>query len=348
MALEQKVQSLQHSVLFLQEQHSLTLNGLHAELEKLQKKCSDLTFKNSLSQLDTFATEQDESNSLKEQFESEIRTLRKDNLEYKKLIEAKDKRLKLLEGQLKSKEQKYNDDIRNIQRIVAELQLELENKSSSIAYLTAQLQKQKLSDNNAYNEQQERGLSFSPSPPRGGTPSKRNNIRRRTVISPSPAANVTGLIEQNSSHQLHASDHVLEHSLPKNNSSRFSTRYKQSIADPPRPAIGHSQIKRERDLRLNNKVKSDYEDFIRLSESSEVVTKASVEPLPPITTRSGRQLREKEPPNAKFNRKAATRLLRSNKATASSTGGVETIIVENQLKSPERQYVSGLHNSSSK
>ena len=39
---DQKVQSLQHSILFLQSQHASTLTSLHKEIEKLQKKCSGI------------------------------------------------------------------------------------------------------------------------------------------------------------------------------------------------------------------------------------------------------------------------------------------------------------------
>ena len=39
---EQKIQSLQHSVAFLQSQHADTLISLHEEIEKLQKKCSGI------------------------------------------------------------------------------------------------------------------------------------------------------------------------------------------------------------------------------------------------------------------------------------------------------------------
>jgi len=39
---DQKIQSLQHSILFLQSQHASTLFSLHKEIEKLQNKCSGI------------------------------------------------------------------------------------------------------------------------------------------------------------------------------------------------------------------------------------------------------------------------------------------------------------------
>ena len=40
MTYEEKIQNLQHSILYLQEKQASTLNGLHKEIEKLQQKCS--------------------------------------------------------------------------------------------------------------------------------------------------------------------------------------------------------------------------------------------------------------------------------------------------------------------
>lgn len=40
----QRQQSFQSSILFIQEQHTETLKSLHDEIQKLQKRCSELTF----------------------------------------------------------------------------------------------------------------------------------------------------------------------------------------------------------------------------------------------------------------------------------------------------------------
>ena len=276
-------------------------------------------------------------NTLKAQYEKEIRDLRKENQELKKLCETKDKRINLLEAQLKSKQQKYSDDLKILQRRIAELQIEIGNKADSIVYLTSQISKRKVKPERDEgiahdNCQKDTLASLSPSPPHS-TP-RRHSLRRRNVTSPA-AANMTGVIEDTSSHHLIASDYVLENSLPKTNSTRFLSRYKQSIVDPPRPAVGHSQVKRERDLRLSGRPKpSDYEDFIRMTQSNDVVPKSIIEPLPPITTRSGRQLTE---PGTKRPQRSS-RTLRSNKAKANAAGEVETLCIDNTLTSPERQH----------
>lgn len=342
--LEQKVQSLQHSVLFLQQQHACTLEGLHQEIGRLQQKCSTLTFQLSQDPKNSNGSPSAGS-SLKDILEGEIRELRLENTNLKGTIESKDKIILFFETQAKSKEQKYNDDLKNIQRKVSELQLDVEQKATTIAYLTTQLHQTKLknrrkSTNENNIESTERPASIlNPSPPRG---SPRNKYNLRRVVTSPAAANVSGLIQAKSSHQLVASDDVLENSLPKTNSSRFSNKYKQSLTDPARPSNGYSQVKRERELRLatNNKPKpTDYEDFIAISQSQEVISKPSMEPLPPITTRSGKQLRESTI-------KARSRVLR-NKPTANSSGDVETLIFEKSLTSPEKTYRQ-LQNSSTK
>lgn len=341
---EQKIQGLQHSVLFLQQEHAHALQGLHQEIVRLQQKCSALTFQVTQDPKHSNIPHNTGS-SLKDIFESEIRELRLDNTKLKGILETKDKRILLIEGQLKSKEQKHNDDLKNVQRKINDLQHELEQKSTNIVYLTTQLHQSKFKTNikkeSDYSSESRENATIilNPSPPRG---SPRTKYSLRRVATSPAAANVTGLIQSKSSHQLAASDIVLEHSIPKTNSSRFSTKYKQSINDPARPANGHSHIKKERELKLatNNKPKpTDYEDFINMSQSHDVISKPSMEPLPPITTRSGRQLRDST-------MKTRTRVLR-NKATASSSGDVETIILETNLTSPDKSYRQ-LQNSSTK
>lgn len=43
-SIEVQLRNAQSSILFMQQEHAQTLQGLHGELQKLQKKCADLTF----------------------------------------------------------------------------------------------------------------------------------------------------------------------------------------------------------------------------------------------------------------------------------------------------------------
>lgn len=280
--------------------------------------------------------------AIKSALEDEIRAMQKSNKDLLCTIATKDKRINLLEGQLKSKEQKYQNDIKNIQRRIGELEHELEYKSNTVAYLTSQIQQNKVkiisssSDNNMMDCSEIRqGGSYRltplPPPPSESPTRRRNYNLRRSATSPS--ASKAGVIQESSSHQLIPSDYILHNSVPKVNATRFSTRYKQSLSDPARPAAGHSQARRDRELKFASPSKpkpSDYEDFIKISQSQEVIKESTIEPLPPITTRSGRQLREPI--------KTRSRLLRSNKATANSRGEIETVIMDANLQSPERTF----------
>uniref|UniRef100_A0A3P8WV85 CCDC92/74 N-terminal domain-containing protein n=1 Tax=Cynoglossus semilaevis TaxID=244447 RepID=A0A3P8WV85_CYNSE len=42
--LENQLQSAQKNLLFLQQNHAVTLKGLHAEVRRLQQQCTDLTY----------------------------------------------------------------------------------------------------------------------------------------------------------------------------------------------------------------------------------------------------------------------------------------------------------------
>ena len=42
--IEIQLRNAQSSILFMQQEHAQTLQGLHQELQKLQKKCAELNF----------------------------------------------------------------------------------------------------------------------------------------------------------------------------------------------------------------------------------------------------------------------------------------------------------------
>merc|ERR1712141_459697 len=69
--------------------------------------------------------------------EKELTALKDENRGLKELVETRDKRMSLLEGQLKGKEQKYQNDLKLVQRNIADLKSEIDAKSNTIAHLTA-------------------------------------------------------------------------------------------------------------------------------------------------------------------------------------------------------------------
>ena len=237
----------------------------------------------------------------------------------------------MLEAKWKNKEQKYLNDMIHYQRKAEELQIELEHKSASIAYLTTKLQERKAKGTLLTNEAVASGnISFSPSPP-SGNPNRQHERKHIRCVVNSPAANVTGLVLESTCYQENTPDYGIQNTLTKNSIGRFPSRFKHSITDPARPSAGHSQSKRDRDMILYNKPKpSDYKDFIKINQSGDTITKAVIEPLPPITSRSAKQLRQSSSKTFCNNNK--------KKAHSNTSGEVETVIVESGLSSPERPY----------
>jgi len=331
--MEYKIQSLENALAFLQEQHAATISGLQEEINKLQKKCSSLIHQVAASGLQDNFKDSKESSK-----QTELEEMLNDTqIQYTKLkdaLENKEGRIFMLEAQSKSKEQKYLNDLKHYQRKAAELQNELEHKSASIAYLTTKLHQSKMKDTVLTNDivltAGKGNDNLSPSPPRGQPPSHHQERKNIRCFVNAPAANVAGIVVESNTHDIPVDiDRINSPSKISSVTGRHRVKTKHSIFDPARPALGLSQSKRDRDLILVNRPKpTDYEDFIKMNESDNTVTKPIVEPLPPITPRSGKTTQ----PHGK------TYANKNVKTRTNSTGEVETVIVETSLPSPDRPY----------
>lgn len=265
--------------------------------------------------------------------DKDLKALKEENIGLKDLVETRDKRISLLEGQLKSKEQKYHNDLKLVQRSVAELKSEIDAKSNTIAHLTTQLHQLKV---RAVKSDISNG-PIMPTPPREGTPNSRTRLIRRSVTSPSPAARSFSPddLMGSASHQVDISN-LPVHSAVAVKGKNLPTRPAQSMSDPARPALGHSAARRERELHLYSRPKPvDYKDFINIQQiSSEpnISARAPQEPLPPISAaRSGRQhaVQSMKHENRKPDGKNVKRTNRGNEITE---------VVVDPLSSPERTW----------
>ena len=331
--MDHKIQNLEHSLEFLQEQHAATLHGLQEEISKLQTKCSSLIQKLAEN------TQQGgiDVEKASDQPASNEERLRATQLQYKQMketLENKEERILMLEAQSKSKEQKYLNDLKHYQLKAAELQTELEHKSASIAYLTTKLQQTKVKENvvsgNEVVVSAGRAKPLTPSPPRGNSANRQHEHRKniRCFVN-APTAGVAGVVVGNTALKDVSPEYILHNSSANVARSTHKTT-KHSITDPPRPALGFSQSRRERDMILVNRPKpTDYEDFIKMNHSDEVLTKPVIEPLPPITPRSGKPSRPQ---------RGKTYTNKNAVSCPGSAGEVETVIVESSLPSPERAY----------
>ena len=298
--------------------------------------------------------------------EDALKCYRSKNAELSSKLEVKDKRINLLEGQLRSREQKYHDDLKNVQRRIGELENQLDNKANTIAYLTSKIQQKKnksldtpVTDDENEQTSESSGLSnikksFSPNPPLSfqvnpSSHKRREYNLRRSGVSPSPSK--AGIIQDGSS--LRQLDFVLQNTLPKANStttqySTLHTNNNKQHSQPRSAAVGYSETTTRRgigdkELKFANVSKPkpcDYEDFLQISQP-EIVQKSAIEPLPPITTRSGRQLRNPIQTQSRrlHNRQQAPR--------ATASGEVETVIVDS-ISSPEQNLRRSVQQNSLK
>ena len=272
--------------------------------------------------------------------QEKLENYRRENADLSSKLDGKDKRINFLEGQLRSREQKHQDDLKNVQRRIAQLENQLDSKANTIVYLTSKIQQNK--NNSATDDGPGEQIadssgplnmktSFSPSPPSllqvNPSSSKRREYNlRRSGVSPSPSK--AGVIQDGSSSSRQL-DFVLQNTLPK--TTRYSSR--QNINNNNK----HSEIttrRGEKALNFSKPKPPDYEEFLQISQP-EIVQKSAIEPLPPITTRSGRQLRN------------STRNHRQQAPRAATSGEVETIILDS-LSSPERNLRRSLQQNSMK
>lgn len=298
-----------------------------------------------------------------------IECYKKENKELSTKLESKDKRINLLEGQLRSKEQKYQDDLKNIQRRIAELENQLDNKANTIAYLTSKIQQKNINTQQTTNEYttDSSGLSnikksFSPSPPSlttNASSSKRRDYQlRRSVVSPSPSK--AGVIQDGSkaSSSYHNQpqpplDFVLQNTLSKTRvtAARNNSNKQSMMSSDQNLSLQTSTTRRsEKEIKVMNihskqsakPPPPDYKDFLQISQP-EIVQKSVIEPLPPITTRSGRQLRDP----AIQTRSHRLNHHRKQAPRATASGEVETVIMDS-ISSPERTLRRSVHQNSTK
>ena len=220
----------------------------------------------------------------------ELTTLKEENASLKELVETRDKRISLLEGQLKGKEQKYHNDLKLTQRNISELKSEIDAKSNTIAHLTTQLHQLKV---RATKADDRTPGPVVPTPPRGRTPNTRSRPLRRSITSPTSRSISPGGTIGVASHQVDVSNLPIQ-SMVAITGKNLPSRPAQSMADPPRPALGHSAARREREIHLCSRPKPvDYKDFInsqQINNDRGIAPRVPQEPLPPISaSRIGRQ-----------------------------------------------------------
>ncbi|XP_072367539.1 coiled-coil domain-containing protein 92 isoform X2 [Scyliorhinus torazame] len=140
--LEMQLHSAQKNLLFLQQEHASTLRGLHTEIHKLQQHCSDLAFELTMTSSPCDQAGESRSEELRkkyEELESQLKAKEDENNELIKDLEKKNAMILVLENTMKEREKKYLEELKVKSHKLSMLSTELEQRASTIAYLTSQL-----------------------------------------------------------------------------------------------------------------------------------------------------------------------------------------------------------------
>ncbi|XP_078611879.1 coiled-coil domain-containing protein 92-like [Branchiostoma floridae x Branchiostoma japonicum] len=184
--LQDKLRSAQGSILFMQQDHAKTLKGLHEEMHKLQKKCAELTFQ--LAMETTSTPDEDYFRKKSVGLEKELKQKDDEWKDVQEHAEKKDKRIEMLEQQLRAQEKKFKDELKLKSTKMAQLSNELDSKSATIAYLTTQLHQVKVGKNLRKSREGVEALpeGMSPTPPssREKSGSSRKTYRRGVTNMP--------------------------------------------------------------------------------------------------------------------------------------------------------------------
>ncbi|XP_075881765.1 coiled-coil domain-containing protein 92 [Nelusetta ayraudi] len=142
LALENQLHSAQKNLLFLQQDHASTLKGLHTEIRRLQQQCTDLTYELTVRSSDPSDSGEARCRELQrrcEELEAQLKQKEEENAELLRDLEQKNAMISVLENTIKEREKKYLEELKLKSHKLAVLSGELEQRASTIAYLTSQL-----------------------------------------------------------------------------------------------------------------------------------------------------------------------------------------------------------------
>ncbi|XP_072209999.1 coiled-coil domain-containing 92B isoform X2 [Excalfactoria chinensis] len=140
-SLEHQIQSVQRHIAFLKKEQMELLHGLHLEILRLQKHCSELTHDLEMKELE--ARQQDAlDRELEEKcraMEAQLQEKEKDNLELRKELRHKETLVAALRSSLRSKERHFLEELKRRSHRVTILDTELQKQTEAAAYLSLQL-----------------------------------------------------------------------------------------------------------------------------------------------------------------------------------------------------------------
>ena len=247
--------------------------------------------------------------------------LKTENIELKGVIEVKNKRIIVLEGQLKTLDQKYAKDLSDKESNLTAVVRELEKKSDTVAYLTSQLHSSKLRQSGRHHQSRPTSVkktkevsleskettgessaagecissqieafpltpSRTPVPPTEGAPSNVQRRYRRSVTSPAPQEVTLLSTKMKTSRAvgIQASPNEIQLNVAPVKSSKGMPLRPKRASSPSRPGLGISKGL-QRSAGRDRPLPDDYVEFLKTGSRAEpqVVVRAAPEPLPPIS-----------------------------------------------------------------
>ncbi|KAG3279169.1 coiled-coil domain-containing protein 92 [Ictidomys tridecemlineatus] len=191
--LENQLQSAQKNLLFLQREHAGTLRGLHAEIRRLQQHCTDLTYELTLKSSEPTGDGSSRSAELKkrcEDLEAQLKAKEDENRQLLEELGQKSALMAVLENTLKEREKKYLEELKVKSHKLSLLSAELEQRASTVAYLTAQLHaaKKRLLSSSGTSDTSPAGgtplASYKPAPPKDKLPETPRRRMKKSLSTP--------------------------------------------------------------------------------------------------------------------------------------------------------------------
>nr|KAF6403177.1 coiled-coil domain containing 92 [Molossus molossus] len=191
--LENQLHSAQKNLLLLQREHASTLSGLHAEIRRLQQRCTDLTYELTLKSSEQTGDAPSSSSELQrrcQELEAQLRAKEQEHEELLRELEQKNAAVTVLEHTVKEREKRYLEELKVKSHKLNMLAGELEQRAGTVAYLTAQLHaaKRKLLSSSGTSDGSPSGspvlAGYKPAPPRDKLPETPRRRMKKSLSAP--------------------------------------------------------------------------------------------------------------------------------------------------------------------
>ncbi|CAK8697972.1 uncharacterized protein LOC143448342 [Clavelina lepadiformis] len=174
--LKTQLESARKSILFMETQHANTLKGLHAEIQQLQKKCSELLFDVAMKDE---ATQADEENLQKMKIlENEVDELTKEKISLVQQVELRDKHLVKMEEHITAQEKSFTKEIQAHMHTISSLTIELDSRANAVGILSVKLNQARSKLHKLIAQESNAGVICSPTPPSKPKTSENRRLHR--------------------------------------------------------------------------------------------------------------------------------------------------------------------------